>query len=83
MRRLQVKKFVKRHVRPNTLIRLWYPSEKGGHIMVEDHVNRCYMSHQLEKNKYANCRVMGVTDIVVRQTAHSEAVNLVIEKPIK
>lgn len=87
---MKLKLFIEKFVCKNTLIRLWFKHEKG-YIMVTDesdkdklHSGVCMEWEILRgvvwQSKYANCKVIGVTDILV-DSFYKEAVNIVIEKP--
>lgn len=88
---MKLKLFIEKFVCKNTLIRLWFKHENG-HIMVTDepdkdklHSGVCMeweiLSGVAWQSKYANCKVVGVTDILV-DSFYKEAVNIVIEKPL-
>ena len=90
---MKLNTFVRKYVCPNTLIRLWAPASDGGHIMLYKYdekkpgnIDDVCMEHELLsakswQSKYSLCEVVGVTDIVVRNSPYPEAVNIVI-KPI-
>lgn len=93
---MKLNEFIKEFVCLNTLIRLWYktPNEYG-HTMISEGTmrmnngglnNQVCMDWQITSgkcwmSKYGNCKVVGVTDIVV-DGFYKEAVNIVIEKPL-
>lgn len=76
---MKLEEFVKTFILPNTLIRLWYPTE-GGHQQV---LNDVLMEWDLLKSEtyenYLNHEVIGVTDILTHDN-YKEAVNIVILK---
>lgn len=83
--RLTLEEFVENYVRPNTIIRLW-TIVKGGHKMLGkyDDGSSVFMEHEFLKGKvwqykYRDHKVLGVTDILVREF-YPEAVNIVIEE---
>lgn len=59
-------------------MRLWYPY-KGGHVLAYGPV----MEHEILGMAYSKFKVIGVTDILILNEEYVEAVNLVIEPPIK
>ena len=71
---MKLKKFIKKFVEPNTLIRLQYKIV-GGHREV---LSNPLMEHELLKSEFANRRVIGVTDIVIINSHYPEAVNITI-----
>jgi len=73
---MKLKKFIKNFVEHNTLIRLQYKIN-GGH----KEVGALGMEHELKDSIYANHKVVGVTDILVRGR-YAEAVNLTIERKV-
>lgn len=73
---MELKEFIEEFVEPNTLIRLLYKI-KGGHKEVCG--DNPKMEWELKNSEYANKKVIGVTDIVYRQSHFPEAVNIVIE----
>lgn len=83
--------FIEEFVCKNTLIRLWYKCEKGkncSYVPVieseEDVVSMEWSTLKGEgpfKNLLSN-KVIGVVDILVRDSNYSEAVNIVIERCI-
>lgn len=75
---MKVEEFIRTFIEPNTLIRVWFKI-KGGHeeIIKGD---KPMMEHELIKTKYANKKVIGITDILYRKSPYIEAVNLVIER---
>ncbi len=75
---MELKEFIEKFVCPNTLIRLQY-NIKGGHEEVE-HGDKPEMEWKLKDSKYANRKVIGVTDILYPKSHYSEAVNVVIER---
>jgi len=75
---ITLKEFIEQFVEPNTLIRLWY-KVKGGHKEVVPN-DKPEMEHQLAKGKYAERKVIGVTDILYLKSPYIEAVNIVIKK---
>ena len=72
---MKLKKFIKKFVEPNTLIRLQYKIP-GGHEEVPDGFKKEFWQI---KGKYADRKVIGVTDIVYKGY-NSEAVNITIER---
>ena len=88
---MKLNEFVRKYVCPNTLIRLWVPHYGGGYRMLWRHdekkpgnVDEVCMEHELLYSiswlsRYSLCEVIGVTDIVVTDTAYPEAVNIVIK----
>jgi len=74
---MKLKKFIEKFVEPNTLIRLQYKI-KGGH----EEVGNLGMEWELKDGLFANHRVVGITDILVRGN-YTEAVNLVIKRKNK
>lgn len=75
---MKLKKFIKKFVEPNTLIRLQYKIV-GGHEEVIGNDNP-KMEHELIKSEFANKKVIGVTDILFIKSNYVEAVNIVIER---
>lgn len=70
-----LREFIRNFVRPNTLIRIWYPS--GGNYTM---AGKMAMEHELMKDmNYSELEVIGVTDILV-QDGYAEAVNLVVKR---
>lgn len=74
--------FVKQFICKNTIIRLWYPCHRGHEMICEDLEDEICMEWQLLggfcwQSKYLDCRVIGVTDIVV-EDSYPEAVNIVL-----
>ena len=90
---MTLNEFVKKYVCRNTLIRLWVPHFGGGYSYrmlwrydeeKPGNVDDVCMEHELLSSKswlsrYSLCEVIGVTDIVVTDTAYPEAVNIVIK----
>jgi hypothetical protein len=79
---MKLKEFVETFVRPNSLIRLWFPT-KGGHQMIYNDYDSVCMNWELVKgetwqSKFNDYEVIGVKDIVVKD-AYSEAINIVIK----
>lgn len=80
---MKLKEFIKQFVCSNTLIRLWYNLEdSSGHELVD---NELAMEHQIlggtrKLSAYSEHEVVGVTDILVSNGRHVEAVNIVIER---
>lgn len=88
---MKLKEFIEKFICRNTLIRLWFTHDSG-HIMVTDeskkdmlHNGVCMeweiINGKVWQSKYLNCKVIGVTDILV-DSFYKEAVNIVIEKPL-
>ena len=73
---MKIKEFIPKFVEHNTLIRLWYKI-KGGHEEVIKG-DKPMMEHQLVNSEYANKKIIGVTDILYKNSHYVEAVNLVI-----
>ena len=69
--------FILNFVRPNTLIRLWYPNPyDSGHTMA----GKMDIEHQVIKDlNYSELEVIGVTDILVDDN-YPEAVNIVVKR---
>ena len=79
---MELKEFVEKFVCKNTLIRLWTPI-KGGHKMIHRGDDSVCMEWELIscttwQSRYNDCKVIGVTDIVV-DDFYKEAVNIVIK----
>ena len=85
---MTLKDFINRFVCKNTLVRLWKPV-KGGHQMLytidvslaggtaDVCMDWQLLSGGVWQSKYADNKVIGVTDIVV--DTYREAVNIVVE----
>ena len=73
---MKLKDFITKFIEPNTLIRLWYQIEDGHKGVDEDNVK---LEHEVKKSKYAECKVVYITDIFIGGL-HSEAVSIVIEE---
>lgn len=84
---MQLGQFIKKFIRPNSVIRLVYQTESG-HLCALSDWNKCSMEWEVLKGKgenrhYINNNVIGITDIVISKEFHNaEAINIVIE-PIK
>lgn len=88
---MKLKTFVRKYICSNTLIRLWVPASGGGHRMLcrydekkPGNIDDVCMEHELLSSKswqseYSLCEVVGVTDIVVRNSFFPEAVTIVIK----
>jgi len=74
---MKLKKFIKKFIEPNTLIRLWYKI-KDGHEQVFD--NKVQMEWEVALGYYAKHEIIGITDILMIDGICVEAVNIVIEK---
>lgn len=66
---MKLKKFIKKYIDHNSLVRLLYKNN-GGHEIVCDDWNSVSMEHEILKNKgifkkYINHKVIGVTSILV------------------
>ena len=78
--------FVKEFLCPNTLFRLVYKDDKGGHYTVEPTWDIVSMEHEILNHNgpfrdYINRKVIGVKDIYVcGGNRYSEAINILIEK---
>lgn len=75
-----LKEFIEQFVLPNTLIRLWEPTEEGHRVITESPV----MEWELLQEKtvyslYLYNSVKGVTDILINDI-YPETVNIVLEK---
>ena len=75
-----LKEFIEQFVLPNTLIRLWEPTEEGHKVITESPV----MEWELLQEKtvyslYLYNSVKGVTDILINDI-YPETVNIVLEK---
>ena len=80
-----LEEFINNFIRPNSLVRLVY-EEKKGHIPVFKNWEDVCMEWELLKNEgiyrnFNNNEVIGITDILVRSSNYSEAINIII-KPI-
>jgi hypothetical protein len=80
---MRLSEFSAKYIAPNTLIRLWKKSDQEGciHEMISD---KCVMDWELERGegelgKYGNNEFLYITDIVVTDSEHSEAINVVIK----
>lgn len=73
-----LKEFIGEFVEPNTLIRLWYKTKSGHELVTTDQNPR--MEHQWVQSYYKFNVVIGVTDIVIINEPHKEAVNISIER---
>ena len=88
---MKLNTFVRKYICSNTLIRLWVPASGGGYRMLlrfdekkPGNIDDVCMEHELLSSKswqseYSLCEVVGVTDIVVRNSFYPEAVNIVIK----
>ena len=88
---MELKTFVRKYICSNTLIRLWVPTSDEGYRMLcrfnekkPGNIDDVCMEHELLSSKswqsqYSLCEVIGVTDIVVRNSFYPEAVNIVIK----
>lgn len=74
---MTLKQFIENFVEPNTLIRLQYKL-KDGHEEVDG--DNPQMEWELKTSKYANRKVIGVTDILYLKSNYQEAVNISIER---
>lgn len=84
---MKLKKFIKKYIDHNSLVRLLYENE-GGHEIVCDDWDDVSMEHEILKNKgiykkYIKHKVIGITSILV-SGKYSESINIVIERmPLK
>lgn len=88
---ITLKSFIENYIVPNSLIRLWFPCENGGHEMIckedsskPDNIDDVCMEWQLLQNKvwqsfYKDCKVIGIKDICVNGF-YREAINIVLER---
>lgn len=81
---MKLKEFIENFIEHNTLVRLVYKFEGGGHEIVLDDWNDVSMEHEILKGKgknrhYINNEVLGVTSIYTGGS-YPEAVNIVIER---
>jgi len=74
---MKLKDFIENFIGKNTLVRLWYKTATGGHIMADNNV---LMEWEALKGEYSDHNVLYVKDILIPDVPHSEAVNIVIEK---
>lgn len=74
---MKLKDFIENFIGKNTLVRLWYKTATGGHIMADNNV---LMEWEVMKGEYSEHTVLYVKDILIPDATHSEAVNIVIEK---
>lgn len=75
-----LKEFIEQFVLPNTLIRLWEPTEEGHRVITESPV----MEWELLQEKtvyslYLYNYVKGITDVLINDV-YPETVNIVLEK---
>lgn len=77
---MTLKRFVKKYVCKNTLIRLWYTTPSG-YIMVSEKVamDKEFKDSKGRLSEFSKNKVVGVADIVV-STGYTDAVNIVIIK---
>ncbi len=78
--------FIKKFVRPNSLIKLWQHDIEGYKLIQEEGQSNACMEWKILSNKawqckYNDSKVLGVKDIVC-DDFYREAINIVIE-PIK
>lgn len=72
---MTLKNFIKQLVEKNTLIRLWYKTDKG-HETVDSHP--LMMEWEWILSPYQDYKVIGVTDILTEE--YKEAVNIVVQR---
>lgn len=87
---MKLRNFVKRYIRPNTLIKLWTPTEDGGYKLIYkqddtkvDGIDAVCMEWELLQGKswhykYLDSTVLGVKDIFC-DDFYREAINIIIE----
>ena len=80
---MKLSKFIKKYVRPNSLVRLLYKT-KAGHSTISTSWNEVQMGWAiLEKEglykNYLEKKVEGVACILVTDSHYPEAINIVIE----
>ena len=71
-----LKDFIEKFVGKNTLIRLWYKCGSGHHPILDNPK----MEWEISKGEFANRKVLYVKDILVLDSNHKEALNIVIEE---
>ena len=84
---MKLKKFVEKFICRNSLVRLWYPTNGGHKMVIQDDENgksSVCMEWEIIKSegiygKYTNHKVIGVTDIST-YGAYPESINIVIEE---
>ena len=82
---MQLGQFIKKFIRPNTIIRLVYQTESG-HLCALSDWNKTSMEWEVLKGTgvnrhFINNNVIGITDIIIgTEYRNSEAVNIVIEQ---
>lgn len=77
---MKLKKFIKKYVRHNTLIRLWHKERMSNGYMEIIPDDKPRMEHEWIKTSYKNYKVLGVTDILIRHSCYTEAVNIILER---
>ena len=80
-----LKEFIEQFVEKNTLIRLWFKVSWGHNAVVsgiEDVVAMEWATLKGEGpyGEYLDHEIIGVTDILIIDTAHPDAVNIVIKE---
>jgi hypothetical protein len=74
---MKLKKFIKKFVEPNTIIKLWYKTPSG-HEPVEGDSWKMEWEF-LRDNEFYDYKVIGVTDILLINSPYTESVNIVVE----
>jgi len=77
---MKLKKFIRKFVCPNTIIRLHNVAIRNGAAHEAANDGKPEMEWQLVNSKFANKEVIGVTDILYLHDSYPEAVNIVIER---
>jgi len=79
---MELKEFIMKFICPNSIIRLWVPIDGGHKMLCENNIEVCMEWEILKgtvwQSKYIDCKVVGVTDIVVETC--KESINIVLQK---